>query len=55
MAEVLHKLLNMVRASHIVTTDDPKIDNSKWLDFLAKAIDHNVDQIKNITKEEIPR
>lgn len=55
MAEVLHKLLNMVRASHIVITDDPKIDDSKWLDFLAKAIDHNVDQIKNITKEEIPR
>nr|XP_054748153.1 cyclin-D1-binding protein 1 homolog isoform X2 [Lytechinus pictus] len=55
MAEVLHKLLNTFRTSHMVTTDDPKIDDRKWMDFLTKAIDHNVDQIKNITKEEIPR
>ena len=50
MAEVLHKVIAFVKDSHLATADD-----SQWIQFLTTAIDHNVDKVKTITKEEAPR
>ncbi|XP_072169351.1 cyclin-D1-binding protein 1 homolog isoform X1 [Diadema setosum] len=50
VSEVLHKILGASRESHFVRDED-----SQWLDFLEKAVDHNVDQIKNITKSGAQR
>ncbi|XP_053098831.1 cyclin-D1-binding protein 1 [Hemicordylus capensis] len=45
LASVLQKLLEVARASHVCPPPE-----ESWVQFLARAVDHNLDKIKDLTQ-----
>lgn len=47
LSDIMHQLLDRTQGSHVCTESD-----LQWIEFLHKATNHNLEQLKNITKQE---
>ena len=47
LSGVLLQLLSRAKSTHVCKAED-----ANWLNFLDHAVNHNLEQIKNLTKDE---